>query len=99
MNAAPSLPSPVVTGADLGPEHQGCYVQINTVVTEENEAKGLGPLGKQVTVRGTIYHAARHTRLITNYRITSLILRVSGFSDLLSFNLGDRDPAEILTEG
>lgn len=91
--------SQVATGADIGPEHQGHYVEITTRVTEATEALGLGEFGQQVTVRGTVYHARRVRQAITQYRITILILRVTGHEALMRFNLGDCDPARLIAEG
>lgn len=89
----------VATGADIGPEHQGHFVEITTRVTEEAAALGLGEFGHRVTVRGTVYHARRVTQAITQYRITLLFLRVSGHDALMPFNLGDCGPARVIAEG
>lgn len=89
----------VATGADIGPEHQGHYVEITTRVTEEAAALGLGPFGQHVTVCGTVYHARRVRQAITQYRITLLFLKVPGHEALMPFNLGDCDPARLIPEG
>ena len=88
---------PALTGADLGPEHQGEFAEITTVVTEENAAKGLGTLGEQVTVRGMIHHASRTVQFRTGYRITRLV-RPTGYDSPMRFNLGDANQVRLFTE-
>ncbi|WP_034270853.1 hypothetical protein [Actinospica robiniae] len=89
---------PAMTGAELGPEHQGEFVEITTVVTKENAAKGLGKLGEQVTVRGMVYHAARTVQFRTGYRVTSVIMRPIGHDTPMRFNLGDANRVRLFTE-
>jgi len=86
---------PVRPGTDIGPEHQGYYVQITTVVTPETSALGLGTVGDPVTVRGTIHHAERITQPLTGYRVTRVTVRVSGHEPVMTFNLGARNPVRL----
>jgi hypothetical protein len=89
---------PAMTGADLGPEHQGHFVEITTVVTPENEAKGLGTLGEPITVRGMIHHASRAVQFRTNLRVTTVVMRPTGHTQRMTFNIGDRTPVRVFTQ-
>ncbi|WP_194922167.1 hypothetical protein [Catenulispora rubra] len=89
---------PVATGADLGPEHQGHFVEITTVVTPETEAKGLGIAGTPITVRGIIYQAKRSVQIRSTIRVSSVTLRLTGHSELMTFNVGDRNKARLFDE-
>jgi hypothetical protein len=83
---------PAMTGADLGPEHHGAFVEITTVVTEEND------LGEPVTVRGMIHHASRAVQFRTNLRVTTVIMRPTGHGELMTFRIGARTPVRVFTQ-
>lgn len=89
---------PAMTGADLGPEHHGEFVEITTVVSPRNAELGLGAPGEPVTVRGMIHHASRAIQFRTNLRVTSIVMRPTGHSALMTFNLGEGNAVRLFAE-
>ncbi|NUR25355.1 MAG: hypothetical protein HOV83_05820 [Catenulispora sp.] len=88
---------PAITGADLGPEHQGHFVEITTVVTPETAALGLGTFGEPITVLGLIYQVRKSVQIRSTTRVSSVTMRPTGHSALMTFNVGRHNEVRLFS--